>query len=78
MSYYPEPAPGNPAELPEYIERELRRVGDAISQSLNPVELHAEPDKLTSPMIRFADGTDWDPGSGAGLYFYDGSTWTKL
>lgn len=28
--------------------------------------------------IVYADGTDWDPGSGAGIYAYYGSAWNKL
>lgn len=28
--------------------------------------------------VYFADGISWDPGSGKGLYFYDGSIYTKL
>lgn len=30
--------------------------------------LHAEPDKLVGGMMVAADGTDWNPGSGAGMY----------
>lgn len=29
---------------------------------------HAEPEKVRKGMLVLADGTDWDPGSGAGLY----------
>ena len=28
--------------------------------------------------IRYADGTNWNPGSGAGIYAYVGGAWTKL
>ena len=33
------------------------------------------PNVATEPDIRYANGTDWDPGSGKGFYYYDGSAW---
>lgn len=41
-------------------------------------ESHSAPAKLREGMIRFADGTDWNPGSGRGLYQYVSGSWTKL
>jgi hypothetical protein len=32
------------------------------------VYLHAEPDRVRAGLFCLADGTDWNPGSGAGLY----------
>lgn len=40
--------------------------------------LHAEPTKLVEGMVVLADGTNWNPGSGAGVYAYYGSAWNKL
>jgi hypothetical protein len=42
------------------------------------VETHAEPSKRHELMIRFADGTDWNPGFGRGLYQYSGGAWKKI
>ena len=28
--------------------------------------------------IRYADGSSWDPGSGAGYYFWNGSSWVSM
>lgn len=39
---------------------------------------HTEPTLIAVGATVYADGTDWDPGSGAGLYRWDGSTWEKL
>lgn len=36
------------------------------------------PTRPREGMIRFADGTDWDPGSGRGLYQYVSTAWVKL
>jgi hypothetical protein len=39
---------------------------------------HAEPARPREGMLANADGADWDPGSGAGIYHFDGTNWTKL
>lgn len=42
------------------------------------VELHVAPERPRAGMIVLADGSDWDPGSGAGYYGYYGGSWSKL
>jgi hypothetical protein len=37
-----------------------------------------EPSRRFEGMIANANGADWNPGGGAGLYQYLSSTWTKL
>ena len=39
---------------------------------------NAAPDKPRTGDIRYADGTDWNPGSGEGIYFYNGTAWVNL
>lgn len=48
-----------------------------LHNSLTTV-LYAEPAKLYEGLFAFADGTDWDPGSGRGLYQYVSGAWQKL
>lgn len=57
--------------------RELYTVLQEIQQSFHVIS-HAPPPKLFDGLIRYADGSDWDPGSGKGLYQYQGSAWVKL
>jgi hypothetical protein len=40
--------------------------------------LHVAPEKPRLGQIVGADGTDWDPGSGQGIYCYYNSTWNHL
>lgn len=40
--------------------------------------LHEEPGRPREAQLVYADGTDWNPGQGAGLYWYTGSAWTDL
>lgn len=39
---------------------------------------YVEPARKAIGMIRYADGTTWNPGSGGGYYFWGGSTWKKM
>lgn len=40
--------------------------------------LHVEPEKVFEGLVVGADGTDWNPGAGQGIYAYYNSTWNKL
>jgi hypothetical protein len=80
MAYTPNPAPGNEG-LVEYLSAELRRISEELGQLAEGrgfPSLHAEPLKPRDGMIVLADGTDWNPGSGAGFYERKGGVWSKL
>lgn len=73
---------GTPRGLKEWLARHFRLVSLNF-QNPHPItisldELHEEPERPESGMIVFADGSDWDPGSGQGIYCYYGSAWNKL
>lgn len=61
---------------PAYTENAaLRDEAARIQQALNIPEpfvrlevLHVEPPRIWAGMLVMADGTDWNPGSGEGLY----------
>lgn len=82
MSHFvPEPVPRDFEELRSYILREFYRIGDEMhgeTEALFLVELHVEPSKPRDGQVIFADGTDWDPGSGAGVYVYRAGAWRFL
>lgn len=63
-------------DLEDRVE-ELAQHIQFITESFFAVS-YAEPNKLTEPMIRVADGTSWNPGSGQGIYIYLGGVWSKL
>lgn len=65
----------------KWIEAQLRRIEDALNEGqteLKLVERHKEPDRPRAGMIVLADGTDWDPGDGQGVYAYYSGSWNKL
>lgn len=78
MSYQPT-FPGE-GVTPQWIYDELQRIGTAISNPGTIVldELNAEPTRPQEPMIVFADGTNWNPGGGRGVYVWYTAAWHKL
>ena len=83
MKYAPTAIPFDaPRGLRAWLADQLRQLAAVVAApSVSLVEfdvLHAAPDRLATGLLVFADGTDWNPGSGAGLYEYRGSVWHKL
>ena len=66
------------------VEGVLKYVGDefsAIAKAFNETNilrsrvLHVAPEKPREGMIATADGSNWNPGSGAGTYTYINGAW---
>jgi microcystin-dependent protein len=59
---------------------ELRKIVQLLEsgEGYKYTELHQEPAKPRVGQTVYADGTDWNPGSGAGLYEYTGAAWRRL
>lgn len=59
---------------------ELERLGRTLTDFpiLQLAVLHVAPDKPREGMVACADGTNWNPGSGAGFYGYHGGAWHLL
>lgn len=81
-------APGDPSSittLPDLVrfvrDENLKQAAAFAALAAGHIDVtHAPPDKPSTGDIRNADGTDWDPGSGPGLYRYDAAaaTWNFL
>lgn len=69
-------------ELTRYVQEELRQIQLAFLnidlQTIKIVELHNEPIKPEDGLIAFADGVDWNPGAGRGLYQYKSNAWHEI
>jgi len=78
MSY----EPTHPGEdvIPGWLYDELSRVAAEMYRPtvLQLEVLHSEPERPQDGMIAFADGTDWNPGTGAGVYARISGAWSKL
>jgi hypothetical protein len=79
--YVPAQVPIDPRELSGFLTQELYRISRAVSDQngfLSLAPLASEPDKYFEGMVVLADGTNWNPGAGAGYYGYHSNAWNKL
>ena len=60
------------------INRELEQIERTLNSDLFLPERNRAPDKPRVGQTVLADGTNWNPGSGAGVYTYYGGSWHKL
>ncbi len=76
--YRPKPPPRTSlAALAIYLDDELGRVARELRSDPVLEVRHRPPERVVTGMMVFADGTDWNPGAGRGLYYWDGS-WIKI
>jgi hypothetical protein len=76
VSYRPEP-PRN-SDPAAYTFHELQDLARALEEAKEHVTwqtLNAAPARPVEGMVVKADGTNWNPGSGAGTYQYRAGTW---
>lgn len=64
----------------EWVQQELELIAKALNRPslVHLAESTVEPPKPRDGLVAFADGTEWDPGSGRGFYGYYSSAWVKL
>lgn len=83
MAYRPSnnPIPSDPKALSEWIRSEFLAVSRAHADRSDGVHLNVmnkAPNKPRDGMIVEADGVNFNPGSGAGLYIRRGGVWKHL
>ena len=80
--YEPGPLPLDEKDLGVFLINELKRIGDVfLNQALFRLETtNVAPTRPRGGDLRYADGSNWNPGSGEGIYFFKESTsaWVKL
>ena len=71
-AYVPDPPPGSGQveDVLRWAYAELRKVQETFS-ALRLAERHVAPTRPLHGVLYLADGTDWNPGSGRGVYWYD-------
>lgn len=81
-TYEPSPIPSEYGALRSWIATQVRRISDVLrSPTVLGVRfdiLHDEPARFSDGDVVMADGTDWNPGAGMGLYQRIGGAWVKL
>ncbi len=81
MPYFVSAVPYELEDLVRWLEDELSTVDQAVTSGraiLNFVPLHAPNPKPQIGNITYADGVDWNPGQGEGLYVYTSTGYQKL
>ena len=82
--YSPAPPPSDlPDSARRYLDEELHKIAGVLQGILSGGfkfdVSYAPPDKPRTPMIAYADGTQWNPGSGEGFYCFNSmGVWTPL
>lgn len=81
--YTPSPVPHDSLTgMERYLQQELQRIADHFrSFSVDGVQLavrNVAPSKPRDGLVVFADGTNWNPGTGRGVYVYSSGAWVKL
>ena len=65
-----------------WLSQELYRISSFLEEMEVPLvritPVHVEPPRPREGNIANADGTDWNPRSGGGLYQYLSSAWVPL
>lgn len=77
----PNPAPVSNEQLSDYLFHELNRLSDVLFNLdvMRLEETNVAPAKPRNGDIRYADGTNWNPGgTGEGIYAYTNDAWAKL
>ena len=60
-------------------DRDLQEWASRGLRELRLIPVHTAPERPRAGTIIYADGTDFDPGSGEGVYFYNAAgSWIFL
>lgn len=68
-------------DITRSVNEEFERLNDALESPFTHQlleVLHTEPSRKFEGMVAMADGSDWNPGSGKGVYVYYSSAWNRL
>lgn len=82
MEFNPLPLMGSSiGELQNTMQQNLRLLAEVLNAQVTEVKLKplaVAPTKPREGWLSFADGTNWNPGAGAGVYEYRAGAWVKL
>lgn len=74
--------PAELAALVAFVNDELSRISrESFEPSVNGIKfktLNAVPARVYEGLTVLADGANWNPGAGQGVYTYYGAAWHKL
>jgi hypothetical protein len=67
-------------DMARYVNDNMRRISDALLNLEEPLvpSYTSQPDNPQEGSLAIADGTGWNPGSGAGTYIYRAGQWRRI
>lgn len=66
-------------ELKNYVERSLRELSsDRDSATLIVPKYYRQPKSIDSTLFYVPAEATWNPGGGAGLYYYNGTSFLQI
>lgn len=82
QTFTPVPQPGQPSWMNKYFQT----IAESFSRIRNTFvfePVNTEPVRKYDGLTTFADGTNWNPGAGRGIYYWDSTSgaagaWLKL
>lgn len=81
MTYQPTAIPSG-GGFGGWLAAQLRQIADALAApqvtSIQLATLAAPPTRYKDGMVVYANGVDWNPGSGAGVYARVSGAWARL
>jgi hypothetical protein len=67
-------------DLTRYLFNELQELARCLGgvETIVLSKRNVTPEKTVDGNVQYADGTNWNPDSGPGIYFWNGATWQRL
>ena len=67
-------------DLLKYIQENIRRLASSLEILETPIvpTHNVPPSNPEIGQLAIADGTNWNPGSGAGTYIFRANAWHKI
>jgi hypothetical protein len=62
----------------QFLLEELQRIAATLRTLQDFDVLTVPPEKPRRGLVVYADGTSWNPGSGEGVYRFNGTIWVFL
>jgi hypothetical protein len=79
FEYIPSPLPLQlDVTLLDWLRREFANLKLGLASLWDMPVTTVAPERPAEGMLRYADGTAWNPGGGKGVYVYNGTAWVKL
>ena len=82
MKFVPNAVPFLSDSIRAWLADQFRQIAATLAAPTIDVAyhtiLHAPPDRIEDGIVVYADGVDWNPGAGVGIYARVSGAWVKM